>query len=98
MDPFSVDAVLGRTVWAPDGQRVGRLEECRAVREGDQWFVDEWLIGAAGLLERLGLSALLVAGIDRAGGYVARWDQLDLRDPAHVRLSCPATQLRQRHR
>ena len=96
--PIGVDRVLGQTVWDPDGRRVGRLEECRAIRDREEWFVDEWLIGTAGLLERLGMSALLIAGIDRASGYVARWDQLDFTDPARVRLSCPMSQLQQRHR
>jgi hypothetical protein len=28
------------------------------------------------------------------GGYTARWDQLDIRDPMHPRLTCPVSELR----
>jgi hypothetical protein len=52
------------------------------------------VIGAAGLLERLGLGARLILGRDRAGGYVARWDQMDLSNPTGPRISCPVKDLR----
>ena len=52
------------------------------------------MIGAAGLLERLGLGARLILGIDHAGGYVARWDQMDLSNPNSPRISCPVKELR----
>ena len=91
-----IDELLGRTVWTRDGHRVGRLEECRAQRDGSTWFVRECLIGSAGLFERLGLSALLVVGVNRHAGYVSRWDQLDISDPRRLRLRCPVAQLEER--
>ena len=43
-------------------------------------------------MERLnpGLKALF--GV-RAGGKVARWDQIDISDPAHPRLTCRIEEL-----
>jgi hypothetical protein len=56
--------------------------------------ITEWMIGPAGLLERLGISARLMVGVGGGGGYIARWDQLDLRNPAKPRLACPVSELR----
>ena len=93
-----IDELLGRTVWTSDGHRIGRIEECRAQRDGAAWFVGEWLIGSSGLVERLGLRALLVVGVDRNAPYVARWDQVDVTDPAHVRLTCSVAELQKKQR
>jgi hypothetical protein len=53
----------------------------------------ECVIGVAGLLERLGLGLRLVVGRKR-GGFIARWDQLDLTNPDRPRLLCPVEELR----
>jgi hypothetical protein len=83
---IQLELAVGRRVRTPDGQVVGRLEEVRA---DDDWRITEYLIGTMGLLERLSISTLSVFGIARkARGYRARWDQLDLRDPRHPRLTC----------
>ena len=86
--------LLGRSVHARDGRRIGRLEEFRASKEGSGWAVNEFVIGAAGLLERLDLGARLVLG-RKTRGYVARWDQLQLEEEGHVRLTCPVEELEQ---
>jgi hypothetical protein len=53
----------------------------------------EYVIGAAGLMERLGVGFKLLFG--KAGaGYVARWDQLDISDPERPRLTCGVEELR----
>jgi hypothetical protein len=64
------------------------LEEFRAERRGTSWIITEYVIGAAGLMERLGLGVRLIVGIKRATGYVARWDQLDLSNPDRPTLKC----------
>ena len=88
-----LDLLIGRQVLAGNNRRVGRLEEFRAeVRDG-ACVVTEMVIGVAGLLERLGLGVKMVLGKKR-GGYVARWDQIDLSDPTHPPLTCSVTELR----
>jgi hypothetical protein len=81
--------LLGREVHDGAGRRVGRIEEFRAAKEGE---ILAFVIGAAGLFERLGIGARLLVG-KRGGGRVARWDQIDIGDPAHPRLICPIEKL-----
>ena len=88
-----LDQLVGREVLAGNNWRVGRLEEFRAeVRDGT-CVVTEMVIGVAGLLERLGLGVKMILG-KTGGGYVARWDQVDLSDPVHPRLTCSVADLR----
>ena len=88
-----LDRFLGRAVLARNSQRVGRLEEFRAETHDGKCTITEYVIGAAGLLERLGVAAKLLVG-GRGGGYVARWDQLDISDPERPRLKCGVEELR----
>jgi hypothetical protein len=88
-----LDRLLGRRVLARNNQSVGRLEEFRTEKKGSAWVITEYVIGTAGLLERLDLGIRLLFGRKR-GGYVARWDQLDVSDPDRPRLTCAAEELR----
>lgn len=88
-----LDLLVGREVLAGNNRRVGRLEEFRAeVRDGT-CVVTEMVIGVAGLLERMGVAIRMILG-KTGTGYVARWDQIDLRDPVHPRLTCSVSDLR----
>ena len=89
-----LDRLVGREVYTANNRRLGRLEEFRAARHGEDWIIGEYIVGTAGLLERLGLGVRLILGISRIGGYVVRWDQLDLSDPARPRLRCSVKELR----
>ena len=91
-----LDRLPGREVRTANGRRLGRLHECRAEQRGDEWLVHDYVIGTAGLLERLGLGVRLVLGITAGEGYIVRWDQLDLSDPERPRLTCPVGDLRRR--
>ena len=88
-----LDDLLGRQVLTANSQPVGRLEEFRVVQQGRDWVIAEYVIGAAGLLERLGVGVKLLFG-RRGGGHVARWDQLDISDPVRPRLTCPLEEVR----
>ena len=88
-----LDRLLGRQVLARNNQPVGRIEEFRAEQSGGGIVITEFVIGAAGLLERLGVGVRLLFG-RRGGGYVAGWDQVDLSDPEHPRLTCGVETLR----
>jgi len=88
-----LDRLLGRKVRAANHQSVGRLEEFRTSKQGTSYVITEYVIGAAGLFERLGVGVRLLFGRAR-GGYVAKWDQLDISDPDHPRLTCKVDELR----
>jgi hypothetical protein len=90
-----VERLLGRAVRGIDGTVAGRLEEFRATREGDAWVITEFDIGRAALLERLAVRHVpwLLPG-HRPAGYRVRWDQLDLSDPDHPRLTVPLEEIR----
>ena len=88
-----LDRLLGRQVLGPNNQHIGRLEEFRAERRGNGLVITEYVIGVAGLAERLGVAVKLLFG-KSVGGYTARWDQLDISDPVRPRLTCPASELR----
>ena len=90
-----LDRLVGREVYTANHRRLGRLHECRAERRGADWVVTEYVIGAAGLVERLGLGMRLVLGLERPSGYVARWDQIDVSNPDRPTLTCPVAELRQ---
>lgn len=88
-----VDRLLGREVFTRNGRRAGRLEEFRAEKHGTAWVVTEFVIGMAGLFERLGVGVKLLFG-HLGGGYVARADQIDLSDIDKPRLTCSIEELR----
>jgi hypothetical protein len=88
-----LDRLLGRSVLGRNNRPAGRLEEFRAEIRGGECVITEFVLGTSGLLERLGVGVKLLFG--RApGGYVARWDQLDLTDPERPRLACSFEELR----
>jgi len=98
-----IDRLLGRQVLASNGRPAGRLEEFRTeVRDGNL-VITEYIIGAAGLIERLGVVARGLFGLPRQG-YLARWDQIDFSSLEKPRLTCPVEELervgapRRRHR
>lgn len=89
---IAVDRLAGRRVFSVNNRRIGRLEEIRVDKRGRDLMVTEYVIGSAGLFERLGVAVKLLFG-KRPGGYVARWDQLDISDPRRPRLRCALEEL-----
>jgi hypothetical protein len=89
-----LDRLVGRVVYTMDNRRLGRLQEFRVERRGHVWVVTEYVIGAAGLMERLGLGVRLVLGLERPVGYVARWDQVEFSNPYRPTLTCAAAEVR----
>jgi hypothetical protein len=92
-----LDELIGRVVVAGNNRPVGRLEEFHSEQRGDSFEIVEYVIGAAGLVERLHLGVKALFGIS-GKGKVARWDQIDLSDPRHPRLTCSIEDLRDRDR
>jgi hypothetical protein len=91
-----LDRLVGREVYTANNRRLGRLEEFRAERRGTTWVISEYVIGAAGLMERLGLGVRMLLGMKPVIGYVARWDQLDLSNPDRPALRCSVESLQRR--
>jgi sporulation protein YlmC with PRC-barrel domain len=87
-----LEDLLGREVYARNHRRVGRIEELRARWDGKTCTIEGVVIGVAGLYERLGLAARLLAG-GRRSGRVARWDQIDLAHPTRPVLTCALDEL-----
>ena len=87
--------LVGRRVLTADGAVAGRIEEIRATWRGEKCLIEEYHLGAAALLERLGLSAARLIGwtVSRDPLRVP-WQQLDLSDPEHPRLRCSVEELK----
>lgn len=89
-----IELLLGKRVVSREGKPVGRIEEVRAIKRNGTWQVEEYLIGAVALLERLsawrvGMAILTVLGMRKLErGYKIPWDKLDLSDPQKPRLLC----------
>ena len=89
-----LDQLLGRTVLAGNNRPVGRLEEFYAEQRGDYFHIVEFVIGSAGLMERLNVGMKALFGIGRSGKR-ARWDQIDISDPERPRLTCSIDELKE---
>lgn len=95
-----LELLLGKRVLDSNEKPVGRIEEVRAEKQGDEWIVQEYLIGSAALLERLsawtiGLKILHLLGARKIyGGYTIPWDKLDLTDLEKPRLRCSVEELK----
>ena len=88
-----VELLVGRKVRAGDGRVVGRIEEFRAEREHDYYVVTEFHLGPSALIEALAVRHFGFTVPGRVHGYRVRWDQLDLSDQEHPRLTCPVEEV-----
>ena len=93
-----LELLIGKRVFALNGQPVGRLEEVRAqLNERGYCFVTEFLIGSYAILERLSVwrigRAILRTLHVRKEGYRIPWEQLDLSDPNRPQLKCEVNEL-----
>lgn len=95
-----LEQILGRKVHDPAGKCAGRIEEVLSERDGERWVVTAYLLGTGGLMQRLSLVGAAGFLIDLLGGHgnpashTVPWDQMDLSDPQHPRLRCPAESLK----
>ena len=94
-----LELLIGKQVFALDGQPVGRVEEVRAELNARGYcFVTEFLIGKYALFERLAAwrmarVILRTLHVGRTAGYRVRWEQLDLSDPRRPKLACEVEEL-----
>ena len=91
-----LEDVVGAKVVDRDGKSAGRITAVRAHRDGKACVIDEWHLGAAGLLERLGIGLF---GLPmRSEPLRVPWQELDLSDPKRPRLRCSIEELPARMR
>jgi hypothetical protein len=91
-DEFYLDELLGRMLLARNNRSVGRIEEFQAEQHGDHLQIVAFLIGSAGLMSRLDVGVKALFG-KSGGGKIVRWDQVDISDPVHPRLTCSVEEL-----
>jgi hypothetical protein len=88
---FRLDELLGCEVRARNGSRVGMLQELHC--SGDTPYdITEYVIGLAGLLDRLHIIRAVLSL--KARGYVANAGQIDLSEPSKPTLTCDLAELR----
>jgi len=92
MRELRIEQLLGRKVFGSRGEKIGRVEEIRARRYGSGCVSTELVIGVLGLLERLDVGAKMLLG-GQTGGYIVKWDQIDVSDPNKPRLLVPVKDL-----
>lgn len=98
-----LERLLGRKVRDADGRSAGRVEEVHARRRSGELVVTEYVLGTAGLIERLSLGPVLRALLGtrlypESARYTIGWDELDLSDPEWPRLRGRMAELERRVR
>jgi hypothetical protein len=74
--------VVGRVVHDRNGTRIGRIHDVRGELNGSELEIVEYLLGAAALWQRIGITALRLIGVPHEP-HPKRipWDQIDISDP-----------------
>lgn len=94
-----VESLLGRVVHDINGKSAGRIEELEAEQKGDQCVVRRFVLGEAGLRERLsvaGFGMMFLHPLGARSNLHSRcvpWEQMDLSDPDHPRLRCTVEEI-----
>ena len=95
-----VELLVGKRVYALNGKRIGHLEEIRVELKEGECLVEEYLVGAYAVFERLaalsiGRAILRLFGATRKHeGYRVPWDKMDLTEPERPRLLCAVGELK----
>jgi len=89
-----VELLIGRRVVDANGKVAGRIHSIHAERRGDDCFVDEYHLGTAAFMSRLGISAARLIGWQLARAVRVPWYQLDLTDPERPCLRCTVEELK----
>jgi len=85
-----LERLLGTRVVDADGRDVGRIEEVHARQTSGDVVVTEFVLGAAGFVERLALGPILLGMLGRLyrgpDRYTVAREDVDLTDPERPRL------------
>src|SRR3954469_8835843 len=91
--------LIGRNVHDAENERVGRIEEIEVTTISGRCYVETFVLGARGLLERLsfrGIAPLFIRGLAQEGERRAirvPWDKMDLSRPQRPKLRCRKDEL-----
>jgi sporulation protein YlmC with PRC-barrel domain len=91
--------LIGRTVHDIENARVGRIEEIEVTTARDRCWVETFVLGARGLLQRLsfrGIGPLFIRSLAQEGQRRAirvPWDKMDLSRPQRPKLRCRKDEL-----
>jgi sporulation protein YlmC with PRC-barrel domain len=94
-----LERVLGKKVYDSAGKYAGRIEEIIGDNTGAYGEIQEYLLGRVALFDRLSIATLsreivrLLGARMSVASHRVPWRQMDLTDPEHPRLKCPADQL-----
>ena len=99
MSEIRLELLVGREVHDADGKSVGRIEEVRGEKRGRDLLVEAYLVGASALVERLAAWSLVrpvrgALGDSLYSMYRVPWNEMDLSDPHHPRLTISKSELR----
>jgi hypothetical protein len=99
MSEIRLELLLGRKVRDVNGEPVGRIEEIRGEKRDSDLLVEAYLLGVSALVGRLAAWKLVrpirrVFGESLYSTYRVPWNEMDLSDPHHPRLSVPKSALR----
>ena len=88
-----VEQLIGRIVRDAAGNRVGRLSEIVAKKEGEAVVVSGYIVGPVAWIHRFAVAGLglRVRGLGQV--YRVAWDQMDLSDPRQPRTTCGRDEL-----
>ena len=85
--------LIGRRVRDASGRRIGRIADIVAHRDGGELVVMEFLVGPHGWIPRVAIHGLGLRLQNLAWHYRVTWEQMDLSDPLHPRVTCAAGEL-----
>jgi sporulation protein YlmC with PRC-barrel domain len=100
MIEINAELLLGRKVHDTNGEKVGRIEEFDVERGDKSCLVEAYVIGAAGVIDRLSAWSLIrpIARLLRKrhafSAYRVSWEEMDLTDPEHPKLRIAKGDLR----
>jgi sporulation protein YlmC with PRC-barrel domain len=99
MSEVRIELLIGRKVLDAEGKKVGRIEEIRGEKRAGDVLVEAYLVGASALVERLAAWKLVrpirgLLGSSVYSMYRIPWNEMDLSDPRHPRLTVPKSSLR----
>jgi hypothetical protein len=88
-----LDLVVGRVVRDVDGATVGRLADVVARREDGALVVATYIVGPHAWIHRFAIHGLGWRLWGLAWFYRVNWDQMNLSDTYHPRLTCRRDEL-----